>query len=83
MTFEHLIRRNFIKIVDAYAEATGVSRSHVSKEFYGRGSFVEDYRQGRATVSVDKLGSVLAEIGKRWPKDAARPFLPLIQMLPR
>ena len=77
----HTARQNLVKIADAYGKATGLSRSGVSKAFYGRGSFLDDFRKGRQSISLDKLDSILAEFERRWPPDAEWPFLPAIRMM--
>jgi hypothetical protein len=73
-------RRNLIQIADAYAKATRVSRSHVSKAFYGRSNFLDEFARGTQTLSVDKLDEMVEAFRKQWPEGADYPLLPAIRM---
>lgn len=71
--FERIIRDNLLAIAGAYAEATGKSLTEVSKEFYGRGNFLVQLRQGRHSLSVPKLGAMLRKFRQKWPRDTKWP----------
>jgi hypothetical protein len=80
MQLAQIVRRNLCQITDAYAAATGTPRSVVSKRFYGRSSFLDEYRQGKQTITVDKLDGILRALRREWPDNADWPFLPAIFM---
>lgn len=78
--FANVTRQNLVKIADAYARARGISRSHVSKTFYGRGNFLDEFKRGRQSISIDKMDSILKAFREQWPDGAEWPFLPVVNM---
>jgi hypothetical protein len=71
--FEEAIRTNLLTIVSAYQKATGATLTTVSKRFYGRGDFLREFKAGRHTISVDRLGAMIRQFHKEWPEDAPMP----------
>ncbi len=80
MQLSHVVRQNLVKIVSAYCAATGSSRAAVSKRFYGRSDFLEEFRRGKQSISIDKLTEIIEALQKEWPPEAEWPMLPVIHM---
>jgi hypothetical protein len=76
-----LIKQNLVAIADAYAMATGKTRTQISKEFYGRGSSLDEMlKPGGPSISVDKVDDMLGAFRGKWPKEAIWPMVPVIKM---
>lgn len=61
-------RENLFKIVDAYAEGTGLSISTISGRFYGNQAFLSDFRAGKIkSMTFRKLDEVLVGLRGSWP----------------
>jgi hypothetical protein len=73
-------RKNLIQIADAYGKATKRSRANISKAFYGRSNFLDEFQRGKQTLSVDKLDEMILAFREQWPEGADWPFLPAIRM---
>lgn len=65
--------KNLLAIAEAYAKGKGVSLSHVSKAFYGDGSFFDDLKAGKRSVGVEKLGQMVEQFRRDWPEGVAWP----------
>lgn len=75
------IKQNLVKIADAYAAALGITRSQVSKQFYGRGSSLDEIvGPNGPSISVDKVDQMLEKFWKNWPAEAVWPMLPIVAM---
>jgi hypothetical protein len=79
---ETTMRRNLIRIVDAYAEATGQSRAQISKDYYGRSDFLDQFQSGQQTITIRRLERMLKGLRRKWPKDTPWPYLPAVMMTP-
>lgn len=66
-------RANLLTIATAYAAATGLSLSTVSKRIHGKQRFLEDLRDGRCTVSLENLGNLVKRFSGQWPVGAKWP----------
>ena len=73
--FSKLCRDNITTVARAYAQAKGVSLSAVSKEFYGKSSFLDGFGRGEVTVSVEKYGEMVERFAASWPDGAKWPLL--------
>lgn len=69
------VRKNLLAVVSAYRKATGASDSEVSKRFYGNVSFIDKFRSGDHSISVDKLDAMIADFRAKWPEGAEWPML--------
>ena len=74
MTVAKTCRDNLIAIVTAYARASGLTITQVSKKFYGKGSFVAEFKRGARSVSVDKFDELVAQFRDDWPDGARWPY---------
>ena len=75
-----IARQNLIKVADAYAAAKKMPRTAVSRQFYGRSDFLDEFRRGKQSISIDKLDEVVRAFRREWPEDAEWPLLPAIIM---
>lgn len=80
MSISEPARKNLIAIADAYGAAKKLTRTEVSRQFYGRGSFLDDFNDGRQSVSLDKLERMVEDFRKNWPKKTDWPFTEAIYM---
>jgi len=64
---------NLLAIAAAYGRATGKSRTSISKEFYGRGDFLDDLENRARTISVSRLDKILDDFRAKWPSVATWP----------
>ena len=81
--FNDAVRDNLLALVDAYQRATGKSLTAVSKEFYGRGDFFDQFARGEHTISIARLGAMLDKFAADWPEGTEKPVLRPVFMLPR
>lgn len=72
--FRDVIVKNLLLIVGAYQRATGKSLSTVSKQFYGRGDFLEKLKAGEHSISIDRLSDMIDQLRRQWPKDTNWPL---------
>jgi len=72
---EKAARENLLPIVAAYRKATKQSLATVSSEFYGNGGFLEEFKNGKHSISLKKLDEVLRKFRDRWPANAEWPLL--------
>lgn len=73
--FAEIGRSNLLKLADAYAKATGMSLSAVSRKFYGNVTFLPEFKKGVQSISLRKFDEVVDKFRAEWPRDAAWPFL--------
>lgn len=76
------LRENLVTVAKAYARATGSTLGKTSKQFYGNGSFFEDFQKGRVSISVDKYDAILGKFHAAWPKGAEWPITQAV-VIPR
>ena len=74
------IIENLIAIATAYGTATGKSRTSISKEFYGRGDFLENLQAGAHSLSLRKIDQILRRFRAEWPDGATWPDVKPILM---
>ena len=60
-------RQNLLKIAKAYASATGAALPSVSRKFYGKSTFLEDFKRGECCISVSRLNEMLQKFSNEWP----------------
>lgn len=75
---------NLLAIAGAYAKATGKSLTTISKDFYGRGDFLNELKRGRKSVTIDRVDEMLTDFRDRWPAGAKWPLVraPLMNQAP-
>jgi hypothetical protein len=71
----NVLRQNLKAVFAAYGRATGTNLSQISRQFYGKGDFLESFLAGDRSMSIDKIDEVLAAMRAKWPKDAPWPYL--------
>lgn len=71
-------RDNILAIAEAYAKATGLALTTVSKRFHGNYEFFGKLRAGTCDVELKKLGSMVRAFGDRWPPKTAWPKTRLV-----
>lgn len=62
-----------VVVIDAYAEATGKSRSHWSQALLGKSKRVDQLEAGEGGMTIDTYDSVMRAVATGWPDEAARP----------
>ena len=72
--FRDAVAKNLLLIVGAYQKATGKSLSTISKQFYGRGDFLEKLKAGEHSISIDRLSSLLDQLRAEWPEGTPWPL---------
>lgn len=77
---EKLIVKNLMLIATTYAQAVDKSLTTVSKEFYGRGDFLVELENGKHTISIRRLDTLLADFREKWPKGAKWPQVSPVTM---
>ena len=75
MMIARTVRQNVVTLTNAFAKASGMSRSEVNRHFYGRGNFLTEFASGKQSISIDKLDRVIAKFRKEWPKGHKFPVL--------
>lgn len=80
--FAKTCRQNLLTLISAFAKATGSTASAVGRRFYGSGDFIEQYRRGARSISIDRYDDMIAAIRAEWPPDAKWPLLRAI-VIPR
>lgn len=78
--FSKIVRDNLWAIAVAYRKATGKSLATISKDFYGRGNFLNNIKAGKHSLSVPQVDRVLAKFRQQWPDDAQWPMTRAIMM---
>ncbi len=73
--FSEVSRRNILRLAEAYGAATGRSLNSLSLRFYSNGTFFRELKARRRSVSVDKMGEILADFANSWPKGVPWPDL--------
>jgi len=66
-----------LEIAKAYAKAKGLALSTVSKRFHGADTFLEDFADGRCSVTLRKFDSMVKSFEANWPDDAKFPVMTL------
>jgi hypothetical protein len=67
------MRQNLFVIAQAYAEATGLSMTTVSKKIHGNGDFFAGFLNGDLSCGVDTYYQMVNKFRARWPKGAPWP----------
>jgi hypothetical protein len=80
MSISQPARKNLLAIADAYGAAMDLTRTEVSRRFYGRGSFLDDFSSGTQSISLDKLERMVQDFREKWPKKTDWPFTEAIYM---
>lgn len=68
-------RHNLLTLARAYAKAKGISVDHVSKQFYGNGSFLRTFKSGAGSVSIAKFDGMIEAFKAKWPEKTPWPPL--------
>ena len=71
-------RANILAIADAYAAATGLALTTVSKRFHGNHEFFRKLRDGTNNVETRKLGAMVDDFWAKWPPKTKWPKTALI-----
>jgi hypothetical protein len=77
---ENTARQNLLAIAAAYGRAEKLSLSQVSKRCYGNAGFLDKFRKGEQTVSLEKMDEMLRWFSVNWPAEVRVPFLPALFM---
>jgi len=70
---ESMCRAFLLSVAKAYAKATNLAMSTVSKRFHGADTFLEDFQDGKCSVTLRKFDSMIAEFRKLWPENTDFP----------
>jgi hypothetical protein len=70
---EQTMRQNLFVIAQAYAEATGLSITTVSKKIHGNGDFFAGFLAGTLSCGVDTYFNLVNRFRARWPKNTPWP----------
>jgi hypothetical protein len=63
-----IARENLVKIVAAYQEATKKPLSAISRRFYGKASFLQDFLHGEeVTISYAAMDRMIDKFRDEWP----------------
>lgn len=73
-------RANLVRIAKAYAKATGSTLSAVSRKFYGKAAFLEDFGAGRCSMTFSNFDRLLGALRKNWPAGTPWPATALMLM---
>lgn len=73
MRIETVARANLIRIAKAYARATGLTLSGVSRRIYGKSTFLADFRSGAQSITFSNLDELLRKFSKAWPEGVEWP----------
>ena len=73
--YAEITRRNLIKVTDTYGRAMGWSPSTVSLRFYGNATFLREFENRRRSISVERMGRLLAAFANKWPNNLYWPDL--------
>jgi hypothetical protein len=73
--FNEVCRRNVLTLANEYERATGRGPTVISMNFYGNGTFFRELYQRKRSISVERLGHMLAEFARCWPEGAPWPEL--------
>lgn len=68
------LHTNLILIATAYAKATKITLTTVSKRFYGNNNFFEDLRRNRRSISIAKYEEMVDAFRGSWPDGAEWPL---------
>lgn len=60
-------RKNLLIIVGVFARAKKISLSAVSRDLYGKGNFLADFRTGRQGMSFSTMARMLRKLAEEWP----------------
>lgn len=75
---EKVIRDYISLVAKSYAKATGLALATISRRFHGTFSFLEDFKNGKRTITLRKLDEMLAAFRSEWPEDVPFPDPPLV-----
>ncbi len=70
---EQTMRQNLFVIAQAYAEATRLSITTVSKKIHGNGDFFAGFLNGDLSTGVDTYYLMVNRFRARWPKNTPWP----------
>lgn len=72
-----ICRENLIAVADAYARARKkpMTLAQVSRKFYGSSAFLDEFKRGEKSITIDKLDDMLAAFRAEWPENGAWPVL--------
>ena len=73
--FAEVCRRNILELAKVYGHATYTAPTMVSMKFYGNGTFFRDLEQRWRSISVERMGTMLAKFAKEWPEGEPWPNL--------
>lgn len=70
---EQVMRQNLFVLAQAYATATGLSVTTVSKKVHGNGEFFAGFLDGSISCGVDTYWILVNRLRARWPKETPWP----------
>lgn len=70
---EQIMRQNLFVLAQAYADATGLSMTTVSKKIHGNGDFFAGFLEGKLSTGVDTYFVMVNRFRARWPKNTPWP----------
>ena len=75
--FAETCRENLIAVAAAYARARKkpMTLAQVSRKFYGSSAFLDEFKRGEKSITIDKLDEMLAAFHAAWPENGNWPTL--------
>lgn len=80
---EEIMRQNLFVVAQAYAHATGLSLTSVSKDIHGNGGFFAGFIAGKLSCGLNTYFRMADEFRKKWPKNVRWPETTPIPKLAR
>jgi hypothetical protein len=68
-------RDNLLKLVRAYRGRTREPLAVISKRFYGNRAFLDAFKRGKKSITLDKFQAVTAKFRACWPDGLPWPHL--------
>jgi hypothetical protein len=82
---DSIMRENLMALANAYADATGLSLTTISKRIHGKQSFFAEYGAGKQTLRVNHYWYVIDRFREEWPDGTpwpkTRSIPPLVKSL--
>jgi hypothetical protein len=76
--FSKTCRDNLRILAKAYAGARKISLAAVSKEVYGKSTFIDEFVRGDVSISIKNYSEMVDTITARWPSGTKWPLLKVI-----
>lgn len=70
-----ICRANLLKLVAAYRAKTRAPLPVISKRFYGNRAFLAAFKNGKKSITLDKMQKMIDSFRAGWPEGLAWPEL--------